>query len=330
MANPKYIDESLLPKSEDDKTNKKANKKAYSFRCDETLLEEMTKYAEMENISLPQLLNDMMANFINSKTLTNTYLPEYEGMYINIPTNIKGSVKTYEYEIRYIMNNLDEWTADYGYIAKSRLSEGIIHEGIDFLIIPETLHGGKLPDREREMLQLTHALNLNYIPYCLYCIYITVSVNGTIEHEAISWIKAINKLKAVGRYDIISHANQIKKELEELHQKWISDREICDDEEMMWQGAYGRILKMAKTYNTGAILPAEDSINNIEYAPIIKKLPDNYDLINKLMRENMELKTVADELNDIKKLIGNVESLSDEELLEMVHERQSQDHKLDG
>lgn len=317
MANPKYIDESLLPASAEDESSKKVSKKAYSFRCDETLLDDMGKYADLEDTTMPQLLSKLMEDFLSDKVLTNTYLPEYEGKYINIPSHAAAD-KFHEYEIRYVPNNLDVWNSKHGYISadfRDNAIKSVKHEGIDFVVIPETLHRSKLPDRERDMLQLTHTLNLNDLPKCLYCIYITVGINGTVEAELITWIEAINKLKAVERYDIIAHANKIKKHLEELHQDWISYRDVCDDEEMMWQHSYGRLLKIAKDYNTGAILPASKSIDNIEYAPIVETLPDNYDLINKLMNENRELKKIANEFQDMKDRMDKLDGMTDDEII---------------
>ena len=307
MANPKYIDESLLPKApaEEDASNKKVTKKPYSFRCDEALLEDMNTYAEKEGIPLPQLLNDMMADFINRRTLTNTYLTAFEGMYINIPCNVDEN-KSYEYELRYVMNNLDVWTAEMGYVSKNGLYEGIRHEGIDFLIIPETLHTGKLSEADKVGLHIDYSLDLNKIPECLYCIYVTVDNRGVVEYEVISWIKTINRLKAVGRYDLISYGYEIKKKLEAVYDDYIKDEGMYDPE-MMWDVAYGRILKIANDYNTGAILPADRSIDKIEYAPIVKKLPDNYELINKLMDENRNLKKELKKLDDLSKKVEDMQ-----------------------
>lgn len=311
MANPKYIDESLLPAQvpdEDEESSKKVSKKAYSFRCDETLLDEMNKYAELEGITLPQLLSGIMADFINSKTLTNTYLTEFEGMYINIPSNADGK-KSFEYEIRYIMNNLDVWTAEYGYVSKNGLHHGIMHEGIDFIVIPETLHGHKLSDVYKVGLHVDYSLNLNNIPKCLYCIYLTVDMTGLIEYEVISWITAMNKLKAVGRYDLISYGNEIKKKLEALYNDYIKDEGMYDVE-MMWDMAYGRLLKIAEDYNTGAILPASNSIDNIEYTAIVKQLPDNYDLINKLIKENAKYKKALKGMDETVKKLDELEAIN--------------------
>ena len=336
MANPKYIDETLLPEPTDE-SNKNVTKKAYSFRCDETLLNDMTTYAEKEGIKMPQLLSNIMNDFLHDKTLTNTYLPEYEGQYISIPSNVNEDA--YEYELRYVMNNLDVWDSKYGYVSihaannkfKSLVSdnvkfkplsksEDIIHEGIDFLIIPETVHTGNVPE-DIVMGGLRHTVDLKRIPSCLYCMYITVSRNGSVRYEVISWIDAMNKLKAVERYDLISYANTIKKKLNELHDMFIIDITRYDEEAVDYN-TYGRLLKIANDFNTGAILPASNSIDNIEYAAIVEKLPDYYDLINKLMKENNELKGIADELTAIKKVMDKVDNLSDDELLEIFKKRE--------
>lgn len=299
MANPKYIDEALLPDNAAESNDKKSSKKPYSFRCDETLLDEMSKYAELDGISLPQLLSNLMADFLADKVLTNTYLPDHEGQYINIPSNVDKAI-SHEYEIRYVPNNLDVWNSKHGYISPEYMDHAIKsvkHEGIDFVVIPETVHGAKLPDDEVSNVR-GHHVNLNEIPSCLYCIYITVGINGTLEAELISWIEAMNKLKAVGRYDLISHGNKIKKRLNSLHQRWITEKDWYDDR-IFTDDMYRMLRIIADDYNTGAILPASNSIDNIEYAAIVEHLPDNYDLINKLMKDSKKLKRMEDTINGL-------------------------------
>ena len=316
MANPKYIDESLLHEdNKDEKVTKKVTKKAYSFRCDETLLEDMTTYAEMEDISLPQLLSNIMADFLEDKILSNDYLRGYEGMYINIMSNAYGSSSIFEYELRYVINNLDMWTADYGYVS-GRLSHGIMHEGVDFVVIPETVHKGKLPDNERMGLR-EYYVDFNEIESCLYCIYVTVDINHKVEYEVISWIDAMNKLKASERYDLIAHGNKIKKQLEKLHQNWNSEKHYYKDE-VFQDDIYRILLSIADEYNTGAIVPADISIDNIEYAAIVEKLPDGYEIINNLMEENKRLKGMEDQLIAIKSKMDEMDKMTDEEAWEYV------------
>ena len=51
----------------------------------------MNKYAEIEGITLPQLLSNIMADFLENKTLTNTYTPIYQ--YINTEVTLgKGDI----------------------------------------------------------------------------------------------------------------------------------------------------------------------------------------------------------------------------------------------
>ena len=331
MANPKYIDETLLPDTADE-SSKKVTKKAYSFRCDETLLEDMNTYAELEGVSMPQLLSNIMDDFLADKTLTNTYLPEYEGRYISIPSTLNNTNKIFEYELRYVMNNLDIWNARYGYISKKAANiqhkpvrrDEVMHEGMDFVVIPETVHISKVPE-DTLMGGLTHTVDFKRIPYCLYCMYITVTKDGTVNHESMSWIDAMNKLRDVERYDLISHANAIKKRLNNLYNEYLEAVNFTDDYDMVNYNIYGKLLKIADDFNTGAILPASKSIDNIEYTAIVKQLPDNYDLINKIMKENKELKGMADELTAIKDIMSKVSSLSDDEILELFHKRNVDD-----
>ena len=312
MANPKYIPQALRYKTKDhEKEDEKVNKEPYSFRCDERLLDAMKKYAELDGIGLPELLSNIMANFIKGKTLTNTFLTDYEGMYINIESNA-GHQEDHEYEIRYIVNNLDEWSSDYGYVSTQGLSNGILHEGIDFLVIPETVHTkDKLSELEAATLHREYDVQLDRIPSCLYCMYMTVDKAGRVEIDKISWTSAMNKLKAAGRYDMISHGNKIKKELDTLHQTYIYDSESGMYDDSIEYTLYGRLLKIAEKYNTGAILPASISIDNIEYAPIVENLPDNYDLINKIMKENDKYKKVAAEVDDVLKRLDELEQQRD-------------------
>lgn len=312
MANPKYIDESLLYNVNDEEGNKKVSKKAYSFRCDETLLDGMNQYASIEGISMPQILSNLMADFLEKITLTNTYLPEYESRYINIPSNVND--KVYEYEIRYVPNNLDVWSSSYGYISmaerdrtKMKRPDDIIHEGIDFVVIPETLHLSKNPEHIA-MATIPYHIKCDNIPYCLYSMYITVSRNGSVDYQVISWIDAMNKLKAAGRYDIISHANQIKMALEKLHDEYLNGVNICDDYDMIQYTIYGKLRRITSDFNTGAILPASESIDKIEYAPIVEHLPDNYDIINRLIKENKKYKGIFKEMQEIADRLDELES----------------------
>lgn len=329
MANPKYIDESLLPKEEEEVAIKKGSKKAYSFRCDETLLEDMTTYAKLDGISLPQLLSNLMADFLNDKVLSNDYLRGYAGIYININSNVNEDI--FEYELRFIMNNLDVWNSTYGYVSKYHESEhnmydGTLHEGIDFLVIPETVHTGKLPD-DAIMGMRQHHVNLDYIQSCLYCIYVTVDNNHGLNYEVISWIDAMNKLKAVGRYDLIAHGNKIKRRLNNLHQKWITEGQYIDDIVFI-DDIYMNLLRIADEYNTGAILPADKSIDNIEYLPVIEKLPDAYEIISDLVKENKRLKKMEDKFNDIRAKIDEIENMSREELWEKYKERNANQDEI--
>ena len=301
MANPKYIDESLLPDAPEDESSNKVTKKPYSFRCDERLLEDMTTYADKEGITLPQLLSRIMTDFLENKTLTNTYLPEYEGQYISIPSNVDES-KSYDYELRYVVNNLDVWWSIYGYAAKEGTYAGKIHEGIDFVVIPETVHLSKNPDAE----VIPYHIKCENIPSCLYCIYITVDTAGEVEYEVISWIDAMNKLKAVERYDLISHANTIKKRLSKLYDDYLDAVNITDDYDMIHYTIYGKLLKIAKDFNTGAIIPAAESIDNIEYAPIVEHLPDNY----QLMKENDKLKKQLSKVDEVLEIFDQMEAVA--------------------
>lgn len=329
MANPKYIDESLLPDTNKESNDKKINKKPYSFRCNEITLDGMNKYADLEGISLPQLLTNLMDDFLADKVLTNTYLPDHEGKYINIPSN-EGKDIFHEYEIRYVPNNLDVWNSKHGYISTAYRDDAIKsvkHEGIDFLIIPETVHLSKLPDDEAWGGR-RHYVDLEKIPSCLYCIYITTGINGTVDAELITWIEAINKLKAVGRHDLISYGNKIKKRLNSLHETYITERQYYDDKEFI-DSIYRRLRGIADKYNTGAILPASNSINNIEYTAIVESLPDNYALVSKLMKENRELQGMANQLTAIKSKMKEIEEEMDvDTILEKVRIK-SDDEVLD-
>ena len=320
MANPKYIDKIFLNKPEEEDDSKNVIKKPYSFRCDETLLEDMNTYAELEGITVPQLISGVMADFINKKTLTNTYLTEYEGRYISIRSNADDNVE-FEYDLRYIFNNMDEWSSLHGYVSKKGIGHGIIHEGIDFLIIPETLHTGKLSESDKVGLNIDYSLNLNNIPKCIYCIYLTVDAGGNVEYDIISWIDAINKLKAVGRYDLISYGNAIKKKLESLYNDYIRDAGMYDVE-LMWEVVYGRVLKIAKDYNTGAIIPASSSIDNIEYAPVVEHLPDSY----QLMKENDELKKQLSKVDEVMEIFDQMEAVA-ERLDELERKRNDPEYR---
>ena len=117
---PKYIDKSLITPPE--KTPEKVSKKTYSFRCDEKLLAAITEYSKIADISLPQLLSGIISDFLEDKILTNDFITDYDGSYINLKSH-HDLQKNFEYELLYVPNNLDVW--DDGY---KSMNENFIHE----------------------------------------------------------------------------------------------------------------------------------------------------------------------------------------------------------
>ena len=302
MANkPKYIDESLLPSNEEP-TPKKVNKKAYSFRCDERLLAAIGEYADIEGISLPQLLSDLIADFLDGKILTNDFITDYDGSYINIRSH--DGQKNFEYELLYVPNNLDVW--DDGY---KSTSEVFIHEGIDFVIIPETVHTRKIPDHEMPTKDMKYYVNLNKLPECLYCMYIFMDPDGEVGFHVVPFMEAVNKLKAAGRVDLIKYGHDIKKSLDRLHQNYITEKDYYDDISFD-RGVYRRLLYLRNKYNSGAIRDAESGLNSINEEYILRQLPDTSKFIKQLLDKNKELSDrmnrVEDILSDSKEIIAKV------------------------
>ena len=309
---PKFIDKSLITPPE--KTpEKKVNKKPYSFRCDETLLAAITKYSEIAEIPLPQLLSEIISEFLEGKTLTNDFIYDYTGSYINIRSH--DGQKNFEYELLYLPNNLDVW--DDGYRS---INNAFIHEGIDFVIIPETVHTHKIPDHEMPTRDMKYYVDLNKIPDCLYCMHIFIDPSGTVGFHVVSFMDAVNKLKKAGRVDLINYGHDIKKKLDQLHQEYITEVGYYDDMDFD-RSIYRKLLYLRNKYNSGAIRDAESGLDSINEEYILRKLPDTSKFIKQLLDKNKELSDrmskVEEIISDSIEIIEKVK-LTDEDVIEKV------------
>lgn len=325
MANPKYIDESLIPSTKEPEP-KKVNKKAYSFRCDERLLAAISEYAEIDGISLPQLLSDLIADFMDGKILTNDFITDYDGSYINI---MSKDGRNFEYELIAIPNNLDVW--DDGYKSKNPHFK---HDGIDFVIIPEAVQTTKLPEMEWPAPYFTHNVDLSKLPECLYCIHIIMYKDGTVAHNKISFMDAINELKAAGRYDLIAKGHEMKKELDHLHSEFITERGRSGvlDSIFYESDFYSRLLNIRNKYNSGAIKDAASGLDNIDVKYALTHVPDTTNIIKQLIDKNNRLNERVNQMegrfNNMMEAIDKVNDMSDEELWQMViaeHESNNSD-----
>lgn len=265
---------------------KDPNKKvSYSFRINPQLLEDLKLYAKAKDEKLPNVLNEILEDYIFNFNLKNDYLEHYEGMLINIPfgehfltggidgtprVEFDAGISDYldfeeeglNYEVNKIPNNLDVWDNVRGYT--SRLyKNGIIHEGISLLIVPN--------------LVLYPNLDFNYlttdvIMNCLKYIYFVVNEDRTISVVGISYKECFRRLKQAGNnellYKLKSIDNLFYKFSIDFVREYGKSKDSVDLDSMdnFRMALYKELVKFAKEYNDGNIVNLDENEINIDIA----------------------------------------------------------------
>ena len=265
---------------------KDPNKKvSYSFRINPQLLEDLKLYAKAKDEKLPNVLNEILEDYIFNFNLKNDYLEHYGGMLINIPFgehylsegydgNLKISfdngISDYldfeeeglNYEVNKIPNNLDVWNDVGGYT--SRLyKEGIIHEGISLLIVPNLVLYPKLD---------FNYLTTDVIMNCLKYIYFVVNKDKTISVVGISYKECFRRLKQAGNnellYKLKSIDNLFYKFSIDFVREYGKSKDSVDLDSMdnFRMALYKELVKFAKEYNDGNIVNLDENEINIDIA----------------------------------------------------------------
>ena len=290
MGNPKFIP-----------TQKKVT---YSFRIEEDRLDKVKQISKLNDIKLPQLMSNIVRDYLFNKTVYNTYLEDFEGMFIDLPDTTQGrgydelrgedywlSNLSFEYEIQSIPNNLDVWDSLLE-TYKASSSGNYLHEGIEFLIVPELCEY-----ENRCFTDLTKYL---------YCIYFIVKKDFIVEIEYIPFLEAINKIKKCDNYLLLNHALEIKETLEE--------RTETIENQIYWNAQQGKdysefdyiwteLNTIAKKFNSGNIIPINESRKEIEYKASLQSMSD-------LEKENI-LKEYEEMKKKLKKMDSIIERLNE-------------------
>ena len=290
MSNPKFIP-----------TQKKVT---YSFRVEEEKLEKLKQMSKLNDIKLPQLMSDILGTYLSNKVVFNTYLEDLEGMFIDLPDITQGrsydeftnddywlSNLTFDYEIQSIPNNLDVW--DSKLKTYKSPSGNYLHEGIEFLIVPE------LSQYERD--------NYSDLNQYLYCIYFTVGKKSKVEIEYIPFLTAINKIKKSENYPLLDYALKIKETIEEKT-FYIEEQKILLSEEHIFpefEYVEKALKLLSKEFNTGNIIPINESRKEIEYKASFQSMSD----VEKenILKENEEMKKKLKQLDSISKKLKELE-----------------------
>ena len=147
---------------------------------------------------------------------------------------------------------------------------------------------------------MKYYVDLNKIPGCLYCMHIFMDPSHEVGYHVISFMEAVNKLKAAGRVDLISHGHEIKKKLDELYQEYITELPYQDTIDFDI-AIYRKLLYLRNKYNSGAIRDAESGLNSINEEYILRKLPDTSKFIKQLLDKNQEL---SNRMNRVEEIIS--------------------------
>lgn len=289
MSNPKFIP-----------TQKKVT---YSFRVEEEKLEKLKQMSKLNDVKLPQLMSDILGKYLSNKVVFNTYLEDLEGMFIDLPDITRGrsydefsnndywlSDLTFDYEIQSIPNNLDVW--DSKLKTYKSPSGHYLHEGVEFLIVPELSHYER--DNYSDLIQY------------LYCIYFTVGKKCKVEIEYIPFLTAMNKIKKCENYPLLDYALKIKETIEDKTLYIEEQRMLCEEESFPEFEYVERALKsLSKEFNTGNIIPINESRKEIEYKASFQSMSD----VEKenILKENEEMKKKLKQFDSLLKKFEELE-----------------------
>ena len=261
MANPKFLAvEKKVP---------------YNLRLPQDLIDKLNAYAEITGNTTTNIINKALTDFMKDKTVSNDYLDNIGGVSLKIPyavyqkktiisrsfnaNNLESYGDTFNsgeyaetyfaesFVIKKIPNNLDVWDSLLE-TYKASSSGNYLHEGIEFLIVPELCEY-----ENRCFTDLTKYL---------YCIYFIVKKDFIVEIEYIPFLEAINKIKKCDNYLLLNHALEIKETLEE--------RTETIENQIYWNAQQGKdysefdyiwteLNTIAKKFNSGNIIPINES-----------------------------------------------------------------------
>lgn len=307
MGNPKFIP-----------TKKKVT---YSFRIEEGNLEKLKKISELNDIKLPNLMNNLINEYLYGKTIYNTYVEDLKGMFIDLPDITQGesyeelsggeyynSNLTFEYEVKKIPCNLEYWSDIYNSY-RCFFPNEYKHEGIEFLIVPE-------------LCEYENRCYTDLTKY-LYCIHFLVDKNYRVRIDYISFMEAINKIKKCENYPLLNHALKIKETLEmrtEEIQSQIYMRNQKGEEVSEFEFVWTELKYLSKMFNTGNIIPIEMSREDIMYKASLQSINDEetFDIIAEFQSVKKELSKFEELYKLVYKYLES-QGLSEEEISDIMN-----------
>lgn len=283
-------------------------KKTYSLRLPTFVMEGINRYAELSNEQTSDIIRSCLTDFVNNKTLTNTYL-NIKPVTIEIPIKKMDKTEHNLINARYgekeiitinkVPNNLDEFDKEYGFNSNLEHS-GIDHSGIDFIVLP-TAYNYKTFD----------VMNTLYIFY-----FVSNSVGNIERINLISETEAINRLTAAGDektkgrlFFCIGELKKLESEIRRTKNKGLAEIYNTDVE-------YHKLNQIAKKYNSKVINLLSDEVNNTELSndqEIVENLDESEDVqlkeeYEKLKKENERLTEIID--NELKSFSEEYDNLN--------------------
>ena len=298
MANPKF-----LPV---------AKKIPYNIRMPKPLLDKLNAYAELTGNTTTDVVINALNEFIKDKIVFNDYLNNINSVTIKIPilydekqrfmnnvnllnysgvysTNnesgdaIEITARTDLYEILKIPNNLDKFDEQIGFNSDGNADA---HSGIEFIVIPETYFYLENKD----------------ILDALYCFYFVVNNDKLVNITLIDYVTAINKLNESNNIRWKNNLILCVNDLMDLKAEIEPDNNERPEME--------KLVKIAKKYNTGYIIPLGDNI--------IESIADVE------FKENSEYQII------LKRILTLLDDLSDDEIIELFADKKENEKEPDA
>lgn len=217
------------------------------------------------------------------------------------------------YEVKQIPNNLDIWiktkpvttigdstqpsTKYSGKGFYSRDYPKILHEGVNFVIVPELLLNPQLYITEQA------------ITNCLKFIYFTVNLNGEVTATNISYKDCFRRLKEAGNEEVLYKFRGIDSTIYKFSLALVSEIENDPEAYTRYNNyreiAYNELIKYANRYNDNTIVSLEeglsDKLENFTPEEAIKDLPKGLvftsdGILTELLEENQTLQNRVNEL----------------------------------
>lgn len=277
----------------------------YTFRIREDLMEDLKAYSKAKDQKMPRILNDMISQYLEGMSLSNTWLREELGAFITIPNEIPTTYPIdllnndgdgLTCEIKAMPNNLAIWNDNDGYISNT---PNVLYEGVEPYIMPELIKNLTLDSQNRAVQTIKN------VSKCLFGIHILKYKNGLLEVKLINIDEAINRLYKVNvkmAKIFVTHRKLLQVEINraldhinEVNQEKVKKELLENLEELAHGINTGNVVPIA--YHSTAHDKRKDIIaTNNEKDILLSRNP--YLINTELQKEIDELKKENKELNE--------------------------------